>query len=255
MAKKFYVVWAGRETGIFTDWGSCKRSVDKFAGARYKSFPSRTEAEAAFKSGSAGRPAAKKKSSGSNATSSSASKSIDAPPLIDAIDVAIFCDGGCDPNPGKAGSGSAVYHNGTLAELWYGLYNPRGTNNTAELNALHQSLLIAEKAISDKKTVAIYCDSQYSINCISVWAYGWKKKGWKKKGGEIKNLDVIKMMHALYERIHDELQLFHVRAHIGIEGNELADRMTMMAVDRQETAYIQYPNLDDIDALLSLRAG
>lgn len=170
-------------------------------------------------------------------------------------DVEIFCDGGCDPNPGKAGSGSAVYRNGELSELWYGLYNPNGTNNTAELNALHQSLLIAEQAIKQSETVAIYCDSMYSINCISLWAYGWKKKGWKKTGGEIKNLELIQGIHNLYERIKEDVNLFHVKAHIGIEGNELADRMTMMAVDRKEKLYAKYTDKVDIGGLLRLRAG
>lgn len=246
MAKKFYVVWAGRETGIFTDWPSCKRSIDKFAGARYKSFPTRSEAEAAFTAGGATR----KVSSSSKKSSAGAEP---APP--GSFHVEIYCDGGCDPNPGKAGSGCAVYHEGKLAELWYGLYDPCGTNNTAELNALHQSLLIAEKAIQEDKTAAVYCDSMYAINCISVWAYGWKKKGWKKSSGEIKNLALIQVIHHLYEGIKGKLQLAHVKAHCGIEGNELADRMTMLAVDREELGYVECRENMDIPALLRLRAG
>lgn len=247
MAKKFYVVWAGRKTGIFTDWPSCKHSIDKFQGARYKSFPTRAEAETAFASG---RPAASGTRSGNKKIASAS-----ATHTTGNFDVEIYCDGGCDPNPGKAGSGSAVYRNGKLAELWYGLYNPQGTNNTAELNALHQSLLIAERAIKEGKTAAIYCDSMYSINCISVWAYDWKSKGWKKKGGEIKNLSMIQEIHDLYEHIKGDIQLEHVKAHAGIEGNELADRMTMIAVDRKEADYRQYTDEINISALLSLRAG
>lgn len=48
MAKKYYVVWQGRDTGIFTDWNACKKQVDKFAGAQYKSFKTLAEAETAF---------------------------------------------------------------------------------------------------------------------------------------------------------------------------------------------------------------
>ena len=48
MAKKYYVVWQGRQTGIFTDWDTCRKQVDKFPAAKYKSFPTRAEAEAAF---------------------------------------------------------------------------------------------------------------------------------------------------------------------------------------------------------------
>ena len=47
MAKKYYVVWAGRETGIFTSWDYTKKLVDKFPQAKYKSFPSEAEAKAA----------------------------------------------------------------------------------------------------------------------------------------------------------------------------------------------------------------
>lgn len=38
MAKKVYAVKKGRETGIFTDWDTCKKQVDGFPGAEYKSF-------------------------------------------------------------------------------------------------------------------------------------------------------------------------------------------------------------------------
>src|SRR2546427_13079770 len=48
MAQKFYVVWSGRQTGVFTDWAATQRAVDKYAGARFKSFPTHAEAEQAF---------------------------------------------------------------------------------------------------------------------------------------------------------------------------------------------------------------
>ena len=48
-------------------------------------------------------------------------------------DVTIYCDGGCTPNPGKAGSGVAVYRNAKLSELWYGLYEPMGTKTQPNL--------------------------------------------------------------------------------------------------------------------------
>jgi len=50
MAKsKYYVVWNGRKPGIYTDWPSCKEQVEKVEGARYKGFPTRELAEAAWK--------------------------------------------------------------------------------------------------------------------------------------------------------------------------------------------------------------
>ena len=38
MANKVYAVKKGREIGIFTDWDTCKRQVEGFPGAEYKSF-------------------------------------------------------------------------------------------------------------------------------------------------------------------------------------------------------------------------
>jgi hypothetical protein len=49
MSKKYYVVWRGRQTGIFESWEECEAQVKGFPDARYKSFPSRALAEAAFR--------------------------------------------------------------------------------------------------------------------------------------------------------------------------------------------------------------
>lgn len=38
MKKKLYAVKIGRETGIFYDWEECKKQVEGFSGAKYKSF-------------------------------------------------------------------------------------------------------------------------------------------------------------------------------------------------------------------------
>jgi ribonuclease HI len=45
---KFYVVWKGRQTGIFIDWESCAAQVNGFPEAQYKAFATRAEAERAF---------------------------------------------------------------------------------------------------------------------------------------------------------------------------------------------------------------
>ncbi len=45
MKQKFYAVRSGRTTGIFLTWDECKASIHGFAGAEYKSFPTKKEAE------------------------------------------------------------------------------------------------------------------------------------------------------------------------------------------------------------------
>lgn len=170
-------------------------------------------------------------------------------------DVSIYCDGGCSPNPGESGSGIAVYRNEKVSELWYGLYEPMGTNNTAELNALYQSLLIAQKESEAGNKVEIRCDSMYSINCIKTWAVGWEKKGWTKKGGEIKNLEIIKKSYFLYNKLKSKVTLSHIKAHVGLEGNELADRMTVYAREQKETEFIPYKDEINVQAILSMNSG
>jgi len=252
MAQKFYVVWSGRQTGVFTDWTTVQRAVDKYTGARFKSFPTREEAEQAFAPG--GIASIAPENSGANKARRPESKRASTH-TAHQFDVSIYCDGACEPNPGNAGSGIVVYRAGELAQLWYGLYNPRGTNNTAELDALYHALRMAEAEIKAGNTVEVCSDSAYSINCIRSWAPSWEKKGWKKPGGEIKNLEIIQECYAIYRRIKKELTLTHVAAHVGTEGNELADRMAMLAVQRKEKELRLYREEMDIPTLLKLRAG
>ena len=130
-----------------------------------------------------------------------------------------------------------------------------GTNNSAELNALYHALRMAEVEIKSGNTVAVCSDSAYSINCIRSWTPSWEKKGWKKAGGEIKNLEIIQDCYAIYQRIKKALTLTHVAAHAGTEGNELADRMAMLAVQRKEKKLRLYREEMDIPTLLKMRAG
>jgi ribonuclease HI len=113
MAQKFYVVWSGRRTGVFTDWASTQQAVDKFTGARFKAFASRAEAEQAFRDGSSAHI-----SRGTRTVKAKAERS--AEHIAHQSEVSIYCDGACEPNPGNAGSGVVVYRDGELSELWYG---------------------------------------------------------------------------------------------------------------------------------------
>jgi ribonuclease HI len=251
MAQKFYVVWSGRQTGVFTDWATTQRAVEKYAGARFKSFETRAEAEQAFSRGGATLPlkTAGRQKAGTPAGERRAAHT------AHRFDVSIYCDGACEPNPGNAGSGIVVYRAGELAELWYGLYNPMGTNNTAELSALYHALRMAEAEIKTGNTVEVCSDSAYSINCIRSWAASWEKKGWKKPGGEIKNLKIIQDCYAIYRSIEKEVKLTHVAGHAGTEGNELADRMAMLGAQSKEKELRLYQDKMDIPTLLKMRAG
>jgi len=116
----------------------------------------------------------------------------------------IFTDGAC-PNNGKRNANAAwgcllVSDDGYIVlDRLSGaipLTEPQ-TNQRAELTALLRGLELAEKQfgrLNDVKKVQIWSDSEYSINCASVWGPKWKARGWKKQGGEIQHLDLIRVL-------------------------------------------------------------
>ena len=259
LAKKYYVVWKGRIPGIYTDWTSCKKQVDKFSGGKFKSFATRDEAEAAFTWNSVNTTKTNKPLSTKKHKPSKSSLPTLTNEQVDKICVntKVFSDGACQPNPGEAGSGISIYRDNRISELWYGLYNAHGTNNTAELNALYQAFIVSKDELASGRTVAVFCDSQYSIQCVTEWAVSWEKNGWKKSrkkaGGEIKNLNLIQKMFSLYQSLKDKIEVFHVNGHVGIEGNELADRMSVLAIVSVEEDFCLYKEKINIEEVLSMR--
>ena len=253
MAQKFYVVWSGRQTGVFTDWATTQRAVDKYAGARFKSFPTRAEAEQALRRGGAASIAPK--TAGRPKTSTPDSERA-ATHSAHQFDVSIYCDGACEPNPGNAGSGIVVYRAGELAELWFGLYNPMGTNNTRRTERALSCAASWPKQKSRPATPSRCAATRRTPStAFAVGRRSWEKKGWKKPGGEIKNLEIIQDCYAIYRRIEEELKLTHVAAHVGTEGNELADRMAMLGVRSKEKELRLYQEAMDIPTLLKMQAG
>lgn len=116
----------------------------------------------------------------------------------------IFTDGAC-PGNGKRTANAAwgcllVSDDGYIVlERLSGAIplSETQTNQRAELTALLRGLELAEKQfsrITDLKKVQIWSDSEYSINCASVWGPKWKSKGWTKQGGEIQHLDLIRVL-------------------------------------------------------------
>ena len=173
--------------------------------------------------------------------------------MVNRKNLKIFCDGACSGNPGESGSGLALYEGKEFPTLIYGEYVKEGTNNTAELNALFKALEISANVNCQSK-IEICSDSKYGIECITNWAYGWKSKGWKKKGGEIKNLEIIKKAHTLYEELKEKIVIKHVKGHAGVEGNELADRMAVYAIITKNKEYKKY-SFSSIDEVLNLKRG
>jgi ribonuclease HI len=68
------------------------------------------------------------------------------------------------------------------------------TNNVAELTALERLLSAVDAAVP----LEVRMDSQYSMNAVTTWLPGWKKRGWKTaSGGPVANRDLIVRIDAL----------------------------------------------------------
>ena len=260
MSKKFYVIWKGAKTGVFSTWAEVQNHTQGRSDAQFMGFPSKADAESAFAStytkALMKRSLATKGNSKSNAFVNKNSGSTKSASAAQTAETQIYCDGACSPNPGKSGTGLALYQKGKVTALYYGLYQANGTNNTAELNGLLYSFKLAKKLLAKSEQVQILSDSKYSIDCITKWAKGWQAKGWTRgKGEEIKNLNLIKECFSLYQEIKNQLIISHVKGHANIEGNELSDRMAVLARKQKEESLVEYKEDIDIKTILAMESG
>ncbi len=155
----------------------------------------------------------------------------------------IYTDGGASPtNPGPSGSGLAIYERGNLEPiLVYGGYNKMATNNIAELKAILFAIKIWINISNKGDRLVIFSDSSYSIESITRWAYGWKKKNYF----GVKNSEVIREAHDLFIKHKNFMQIKKIKGHSGVVGNELADRLVGMAIaNKSVDLSIHYGNIN-----------
>ena len=250
MAKKFYAVLKGHKVGIFTTWAACQASTKGYSGAAFKSFTTKEEADVYLGNTSMSPGTSPAKSI--QATAATGLTVV----LAYQFPIQIYTDGACDPNPGATGSGLVIYEYGKLTTLKYGYHVPNGTNNTAELVALREAIKLAHDYIEKGQPVEILSDSDYSLKAVFVWSEGWEKKNWTKGGSApIQNLELIKECYVLSRPLIGKVQMTHVRAHSGTEGNELADRLSVQAQLQQVTGWTDYTDESSPEKILALSRG
>jgi ribonuclease HI len=152
--KKFYVVWNGHKKGVFTSWNVCKKQINGFEGAQYKSFSSLDEAEIAF---SKKYEDYKGKSTKKPSLSSSEKEKYGRPNLE-----SISVDAACSGNPGKMEYRGVLTHN--KKEIFIRGPYRKGTNNIGEFLALvHGIALLKSK---NKENIPIYSDSKIAMSWV-----------------------------------------------------------------------------------------
>ena len=191
---KFYVVWQGREAGIYDSWAACEAQV-KGVAAKYKGFATRAEAEAAFAanpeeyistshSSRCERPIATKVASNN-------------PPLLGGaggglILPALAVDAACSGNPGLmefrgviADTGTQVFHRGPYVE---------GTNNIGEFLAIVLGLAYLK---INNLPWALYSDSKTAISWVR------QKQCKTKLEWNAKNQDLLLAVRAAEKWLHE----------------------------------------------------
>ena len=152
--KKFYVVWKGRKTGVFTSWNVCKKQITGFEGAEYKSFANLDEAEIA----STKKYAEYIGKNTKKPTLSSAEKATYGTPNLESISV----DAACAGNPGKMEYRGVLTHN--KQQIFIKGPFKIGTNNIGEFLALvHGIALLKSK---NQHNLPIYSDSKIAMSWI-----------------------------------------------------------------------------------------
>jgi len=208
--QKYYAVKKGRQTGIFERWSDCQKQVTGFAGASFKSFSSRAEAQA-FLDGA-----------GSLADSSNEDIALNLAQL-DGDTVIAFVDGSFDSRKKRYSFGAVLLTREGEHCLSAAFADPdklHARNVAGEIEGVRQAIDWAIR--HQKKTLRVY----YDYEGIEKWATGdWQAK-------QPLTQDYARFYQEHRQLVHVEFR--HVKAHSGIHYNEKADSLAKQALEGSE---------------------
>jgi ribonuclease HI len=153
--QKYYVIWEGNKTGVFDSWPECQLHIKGYPNARYKSFPSKQEAEKALKEGA-------NVHINYSPTTTAKKRPLSKSSRADIIQNSIAVDAACSGNPGdmeyrgvNTRTGEELFRMGPFKQ---------GTNNVGEFLALVHGLAYLQK--HGYPETPIYSDSKIAIGWI-----------------------------------------------------------------------------------------
>lgn len=193
MASKFYAVRKGKKTGIFLSWEECKKQVDGFSGAEYKSFKTKEEAKNYCEGGRM--------------------------PVVEQCEAECYTDGSFDLATKRYSYGALILVDGKEYELSKAFDDEEMAamrNVAGEIEGAMAAMnFCVEHGI---KSLLLH----YDYEGVEKWCTG----AWKcNKKGTI-------AYKAYYDSIKADLQVVfhHVKGHSGVEGNERVDKLAKTAL-------------------------
>lgn len=195
MAKKYYAVRRGRNTGIFESWDECKRQVMGFAGASYKGFTDRAEAEAFLDD--------KQKECGSRDGA-----------------VKAYVDGSYNIRTKIFSFGAVIFDNGQEVLMKQSFNDPEMASMRNVAGEINGSMAAMKYCMENGKTKL---DLYYDYEGIEKWCTGeWKAN----KTGTIS-------YKKYYDSLKDTLDVrfIKVKGHSGDKYNDMADALAKQAAD------------------------
>jgi ribonuclease HI len=212
--KKFYAVKRGNKPGIYRSWEECRRQVNAYPQADYKSFSTLKDARDYLQNGESEPSAAPVAAAEIRQT-------------LSLKLVVMYTDGACTGNPGPGGYGVVLIHGTNRKELSAGFRMT--TNNRMEIFGCIAGL----RALREPCEVLIYSDSKYVVDAMTKsWVVRWRNQGWKRKdknGGwqNALNSDLWAEMLDLCDQ--HNVTFNWVRGHSGNKENERCDQLARAA--------------------------
>ena len=153
--QKYYVVWSGKQPGIYTDWEECSKQVTGVVGAKYKSFDTMELAQEALRIGPEIAASLKTNVDELGMTAIKPKANVP-PPILNALAV----DAACSGNPGVMEYQGVYVAN---RERIFHYKASKGTNNIGEFLAIVHGLSYLKK---HKLDIILYSDSVNAINWV-----------------------------------------------------------------------------------------
>lgn len=195
MAKKFYVVKKGFKIGIFENWDDCKKQINGFSGAVYKSFKSFDEAQKFLGGGESSKIS------------------------VNDAELIAYVDGSYNINTREFSYGMVIISDEEekyFSEKYF-------DESLSEMRNVAGEIMGSMKAMSyclecAKKSIVIYFDYEG----IEKWCTG----DWKTNKIGTQNYKKF------YDEIKDKINITFkkVKAHSGDKYNDLADKLAKKAV-------------------------